>query len=70
MNLKINLMNYLISTKLDKFMIYFSEILNRPKIHNRQEFLDVVEYREKNRGLLTVSNHYSCIDDPVMWGKY
>lgn len=42
--------------------------LNRTKIYNRDTFLDIVEHRDKHRGLLTVCNHYSCIDDPLVWG--
>ncbi|OWA52699.1 Tafazzin [Hypsibius exemplaris] len=42
--------------------------LNRLQIHGKERFLDVLENREKGRGLITISNHYCCADDPMLWG--
>ncbi|XP_076469281.1 tafazzin-like [Babylonia areolata] len=45
------------------------EWLNRCKIHNKQTLMKVVESRPEGRGLVTISNHTSCVDDPFLWGK-
>lgn len=38
-------------------------------IHNKQKFLDLMEkYLKEPFPLLTVSNHPSVIDDPLLWG--
>lgn len=46
--------------------------LNKTEVHGLPEFLDLLktrwDYRTRRRGLLTVSNHISVIDDPLMWG--
>lgn len=42
--------------------------MNRTKTLNRQMLNDVLENRDEDKGLLTVSNHYSCMDDPLLWG--
>ncbi|BFZ10442.1 hypothetical protein BsWGS_13482 [Bradybaena similaris] len=44
------------------------EWLNTVKIHNREVLDDLLENRPQERGLLTVSNHKSCMDDPLLWG--
>ncbi|XP_045166056.2 tafazzin-like [Mercenaria mercenaria] len=40
--------------------------VNHTCVHNRDQFLSLLNERE-NRGLLTVSNHTSRLDDPLMW---
>lgn len=42
------------------------KVLNNTCVHNREQFLNVLNERE-SRGLLTVSNHTSRLDDPLMW---
>lgn len=50
----------------------FSKIIlsfcNHVNGHNLERLQDVVEKRPKGTPLITVSNHYSCIDDPALWG--
>ena len=36
---------------------------------NTDRFTKAVYDRPKGTPLITVSNHLSCIDDPIIWGK-
>lgn len=46
--------------------------LNTTEVHGLADFLDLLKSRadprERQRGLLTVSNHVSVMDDPLIWG--
>ncbi|KAI8947326.1 acyltransferase [Xylaria longipes] len=46
--------------------------LNSVQVTGLQRFLDIIDKRkdvdERQRGLVTVCNHISVIDDPLMWG--
>ncbi|KAK4156747.1 hypothetical protein C8A00DRAFT_40869 [Chaetomidium leptoderma] len=46
--------------------------LNRVEVTGLSRFLDILDSRKdpaaRQRGLLTVSNHVSVLDDPVVWG--
>jgi monolysocardiolipin acyltransferase len=44
------------------------EVLNDTKVHNLSQILDLVKNRPKGKPLITVSNHDSCIDDPLLFG--
>ncbi|XP_074644581.1 tafazzin-like isoform X1 [Tubulanus polymorphus] len=44
------------------------EWLNRFKVFNREIIHKAVLNRPKGQPLITVCNHVSCLDDPVMWG--
>ncbi|KAL2270291.1 hypothetical protein VTJ83DRAFT_2475 [Remersonia thermophila] len=54
---------------LSKWFLYG---FNRVEVTGFSRFLDVLESRrdpaKRQRGLLTVSNHISILDDPVVWG--
>lgn len=41
--------------------------LNKVKVHNREVLVDLLNKRPQGQGLLTISNHVSCIDDPLIW---
>ncbi|XP_039273308.1 tafazzin-like [Styela clava] len=41
---------------------------NNVKIFMESTLHDVINKRPQNTALITVSNHYSCIDDPLLWG--
>ncbi|KAK9503999.1 hypothetical protein O3M35_010447 [Rhynocoris fuscipes] len=42
--------------------------LNVSRIHNLTYFNESFENRPQRIPLITVSNHYSCVDDPAIWG--
>ncbi|XP_064979388.1 N-acylphosphatidylethanolamine synthase-like isoform X2 [Musa acuminata AAA Group] len=42
--------------------------LNSTSVHNPQALLHLVKFRPPGVPLLTVSNHMSTLDDPLMWG--
>jgi monolysocardiolipin acyltransferase len=46
--------------------------LNKTEVHGLPRFLDLLksraEYKTRQRGLVTVSNHISVLDDPLIWG--
>ena len=46
-----------------------SEWLNRITVYNKAVLYEAVEKRQKDQALVTVSNHRSCFDDPVLWGS-
>ncbi|RMZ84660.1 hypothetical protein DV737_g1169, partial [Chaetothyriales sp. CBS 132003] len=45
--------------------------LNTTEVHGRDGFLELLKsrakYQDRQRGLLTVSNHVSVLDDPLLW---
>ncbi|KAG0587953.1 hypothetical protein KC19_2G204100 [Ceratodon purpureus] len=43
-------------------------ILSDTKVHNRERLLSLVKSRPPGTPLVTVSNHVSTLDDPLMWG--
>lgn len=45
-----------------------ANILNTTTVHNPDTLLRLVRFRPPGVPLLTVSNHMSTLDDPVMWG--
>ncbi|KAL3692496.1 hypothetical protein R1sor_006147 [Riccia sorocarpa] len=46
----------------------FTSVLSRTRVHNLQTLLDLVQSRPRDTPLVTVSNHMSTLDDPLMWG--
>ena len=46
------------------------EWFNRISVYNKAVLFDAIESRRNNQALVTVSNHRSCIDDPVLFGNY
>ncbi|KAG9774092.1 hypothetical protein KCU88_g5568, partial [Aureobasidium melanogenum] len=46
--------------------------LNKTEVHGLPRFLDLLksrsDYKTRRKGLLTVSNHISVLDDPLIWG--
>ncbi|XP_037716493.1 tafazzin homolog isoform X2 [Drosophila subpulchrella] len=42
--------------------------LNKPRVYNKERLVKLISKRPQGVPLLTVSNHYSCFDDPGLWG--
>ncbi|XP_072995986.1 N-acylphosphatidylethanolamine synthase isoform X1 [Typha latifolia] len=45
-----------------------TNLLNSTSVHNPDTLLRLVNYRPLGRPLITVSNHMSTLDDPLIWG--
>jgi len=50
------------------FSFCFAVFLNKPRVYNRERLIQLITKRPKGIPLVTVSNHYSCFDDPGLWG--
>ncbi len=49
------------------YQFYFlKEYLASVKCHNNETLIKLVKNREPGRALITVANHDSCLDDPVV----
>ncbi|KIX03587.1 uncharacterized protein Z518_07140 [Rhinocladiella mackenziei CBS 650.93] len=59
----------LVVATLSRFFLYG---LNKTEVHGLPRFLELLkarsDYKTRCRGLLTVSNHISVLDDPLIWG--
>jgi len=51
-------------------MLYFLLLvwLNKTRVYNKEILANILDSKEKGKPVLTVSNHYSCFDDPGLWG--
>lgn len=50
---------------ISKIMI---DWLNNVVVYNRNVLIDAIENRPADVPLITISNHHSCLDDPLLWG--
>lgn len=48
---------------------FWCRVLNKTDCVNMDKLMDLVKHREEKVGLITVSNHHSCLDDPVLFGN-
>ncbi len=60
---------FLDSGSFTNYTFFLSGYLNKFKVHNKDTLYKLVEKRKPGQPLITVSNHYSCLDDPIMWGE-
>ncbi|KAI8038341.1 hypothetical protein M5D96_008235 [Drosophila gunungcola] len=42
--------------------------LNKTRVYNKERLIQLINKRPQGVPLVTVSNHYSCFDDPGLWG--
>ncbi|KAK0173185.1 hypothetical protein PV328_006422 [Microctonus aethiopoides] len=49
------------------FSKIFIKLLNKTTVYNKHIISNVLDERPKDVPLITVSNHYSCFDDPGIW---
>lgn len=47
----------------------FKDFLNKSRVHNAQQLLDCINNRPKGKPLITLCNHDSCCDDPLVFGN-
>ncbi|KAI8143477.1 acyltransferase-domain-containing protein, partial [Fennellomyces sp. T-0311] len=50
------------------FAKVFLKYLQHTRVYNLDKFMEVVKQDNRERGLITVSNHESVWDDPLLWG--
>lgn len=44
----------------------FIRYCNKPQVYNRQKLINCILHRPSNKGLITVCNHYSMVDDALL----
>lgn len=50
------------------FAKVFTSFLTSTSVHNSETLIRLVRHRSPRVPLITVSNHMSTLDDPLMWG--
>ncbi|KAK8914300.1 N-acylphosphatidylethanolamine synthase [Platanthera zijinensis] len=58
----------LVIAAVGAFAKMFTSFLNSTQVHNAETLHRLVHFRSPGRPLITVSNHMSTLDDPLMWG--
>ena len=48
---------------------YHFPVLNRAQIVDRDNLSLALHDRRRGAPLITVANHHSCMDEPLLWGK-
>ena len=64
--------SYLTILAVSGFSRFFIHALNRTEVNGLPRFLELLksraDYKSRRRGLVTVSNHISVMDEPFIWG--
>ena len=50
------------------FSKFWTNVANSLLVHDRNILVDALENRPENVPLITVTNHHSCMDEPLLWG--
>lgn len=56
------------SVTLDNVEIFTFLGLNSTVTYNREALVNAIENRPDKVPLITVANHHSCVDEPLLWG--
>ncbi len=57
------------SVMMIPYLVTFAGTAHRVQTKNMGRLISAIHDRPKGKPLVTVSNHSSCIDDPVIWGE-
>ncbi|CAK9871762.1 unnamed protein product [Sphagnum jensenii] len=58
----------IILTTVGAFAKLYTTVLNSTQVYNKDMLMSLVMSRSPGTPLVTVSNHMSTLDDPLMWG--
>ena len=50
------------------FAKFWTNVANSLKVYNRNILINALESRPTSVPLITVTNHHSCMDEPLLWG--
>jgi monolysocardiolipin acyltransferase len=53
---------------LKKTLKLFPDVLSDVKVYNKEVLIRAIDERPEGTPLITVANHFSCLDDPAIWG--
>lgn len=60
---------HIIPIAMTTSLVKLAFLRHRFKMINERTFLDIVKNRPAYKPLITISNHYSCLDDIILFGQ-
>ncbi len=57
------------NVKKINFIYNLLSVANSTQVLNRDRLLRALHDRPPGTALITVANHHSCMDEPLIWGK-